>query len=208
MTFFSKFFGDILEPNNNATFKSVTAGSGGVNGGAGGLQASGGQIPINQLTGMNTNFAVGGPPASGTHGNNTTMVAGTTYWTQLFLDCNLTLTGVTALIGGTGGTDKWIVALYSSTGVLLANSALAGVTVGTANNIQNIPFTATYAAVGPAYYFIALQSNGTTAKFQSYTTPGSAFITGSATGTFATLINPLTVGSSYNNNVGPVSGVY
>ena len=172
------------------------------------LNSSAGQVPLNQLTGANLNWAMGGGPAAGTHGNDTAMVAGTLYWSQLFLDCNLTLTGVSVLVGSIGGTDKWIVALYDYQGNKLANSALAGTTAGTAANLQSIPFTATYAATGPGYYFIALQSNGTTAKFRSYTTPGAAFIDGSTTGTFGTLPNPLTVGTTYTNNVGPVCGVY
>lgn len=191
-----------------ALWVSGAISSGGAFSTTGSLSATGGQVAINQDAGNNVTYAIGGAPASGSHGNNTTMVAGTTYWTQLFLDCNLTLTGVSVLVGGTGGTDSWIVALYNNAGALVANSALAGTTAGTANNMQNIAFTATYAAVGPAYYFIGLQSNGTTAKFQSYTTPGSIFITGSHTGSFDTLINPITPGTTYTNNVGPVSAVY
>ena len=168
----------------------------------------GGYFPTSQLVGANINWAAGGSPAAGTTGNNTTVVAGTVYWVQLLNDSNATITGIDILTGGTGGTDKWIAAIYSSTGVLLANSALAGVTAGTANNHTALPLTSTYNLVGPGVYFIAMQSNGTTATVQTYTVPNSPFITGSVAGTFGTLPATITPGTTYTNNKGPICCTY
>ena len=187
----------------------MTNGVSGFNGG----NVTNGYAPASQLVGFNINWAAGGAPAAGTTGNNTSTVAGTLYWVQLINDSNCTITGIDVLTGTTGGTDKWIAALYyysgsGTTASLVANSALAGTTAGTANNHTTLPLTSTYTLIGPGIYFVALQSNGTTATFQSYNVANSPFITGSQTGTFGTLPASLTFGSSYNNNKGPICCTY
>ncbi len=77
----------------------------------------------------------------------------------------MTLTGACVLNGATVGTDKWIFALYDSSGALLANTAIAGVTTATASKYQCIAFTATVQVAGPMSYYIAVQGNGTTDTF-------------------------------------------
>jgi hypothetical protein len=136
------------------------------------------------------------------------MVAGTEYYVALYLESNFTLTGAQFLVGGTAGTDKWIAALYNNSGILVANSTTGGQTVASLpNTMVSFPFTTTYAAPGPGYYYLAVQSNGTTAKVQTYTTPGAIFRANSVTGTFGSLPS-LTATTGYANNVGPVSCVY
>jgi len=150
-----------------------------------------------------------GSVAYGSLGTNTTLVAGTTYWAEVFIPRNVTLTGVGVLNGATVGTDEWIVALYDSDGgAVVANSALAGTTSSGANAFQEIAFTSTYAAVGPARYWVALQSNGTTDTLR--TIAASTYVdvlTKSATGTFGTLPS-LTVPTTFTANVGPIGYVY
>lgn len=125
-------------------------------------------------------------------GTNSTSVAAELYCTEVRLPYSRLLTGFAPHIGTTGGTDKWIVALYDSGGNLLANSAVAGATVGTANTWQATAFTSTYYAVGPAQYFACLMSNGTTATIDTVTTGKDdnilTFKSASA-GTFGTLLN-------------------
>jgi len=142
-----------------------------------------------------------------TAGNDNACTNGDVYWAPIFIPCNTTITGIAYLIGSVGGTDKVIAALYSSTGTLLANSALAGATVGTAANMQAVDFTATYAAKGPALYYVALQFNGTTAKFRTHTIPGMKFVTGSVAGTFGTLA-AITPGTTYTANKAPIAVTY
>jgi len=122
-----------------------------------------------------------------------------------------TITGVQVLIGSTGGTDNWLVELHDSTGALVATSALAGVLVGTAGTWQQIPFTSTVALV-PGTYYIAVQSNGTTAHPAVYNFPApvvstTPLVTGSATGAFGTSAN-FTPATTYTANLGPVSLLY
>lgn len=141
-----------------------------------------------------------------------TTVAGSRYYVSYVVGGNnpntgtTTLTGVNVLIGGTGGTDLWIAELHDSTGALVATSTTDGTTAGTAASWQQLAFTATYEAA-PGTYYIALQSNGTTAKPATYNSPTSTLVTGSATGVFATgaAITPPT---TYTANLGPVAFVY
>lgn len=116
---------------------------------------------------------------------STTPVSGTRYFAAITIGAAQQITGIQALIGATGGTDKFIYELHDSTGVLVATTALAGVTVGTANTWQQIPFTAPYAALAGTYY-IVVQLNGTTARFATYNAPSAPIFTGSATGVFGT----------------------
>jgi hypothetical protein len=147
--------------------------------------------------------------AYGSFGTNTTLVAGTIYWAEVFIPRNVTLTGIGVLNGATVGTDKWIVGLYGSAGgAVLANSALAGATASGADAFQELAFTATYAAVGPARYWIAFQSNGTTAKIRTIAV--NTFVdvlTDSDTGSFG-ILTALTAPTTFTADLGPIAYVY
>lgn len=146
-------------------------------------------------------------PLLATAGTDTACSNGDRYWAEVYIPDNVTLTGVQFMIGSVGGTDKVIVELHDTAGVLLATSALAGVTVGTAANVQAVPFTATYAAVGPARYFIVCQFNGTTAKFRTHVVPGLSMIAGTVAGTFGTSA-AITPGTTYTASKGPIAATY
>ena len=115
------------------------------------------------------------------------------------------VTGVNVLVGGTGGTDNWIVGLYNSAGVLLAKSAAT--LAGTALTIQQIAFTAAV-TVPSGDYFIALQSNGTTATFGAMNSPIWPRITGSQTGSAPTMAALSPVATTYTANLGPMASLY
>ena len=138
---------------------------------------------------------------------STTTVAGT----RLYVDTSIgtdgtVVTGIRALIGATGGTDKFIYELHDAAGNLVATTALAGVTVGTAGTFQAIPFTAPV-TVNAGVYFIVVQSNGITAKVATYNAPVTPLLTGSATGTFGTSA-AITPPTTYTAGVGPVAMLY
>lgn len=128
-------------------------------------------------------------------------VSGTRYYTQHTLGEPVLITGLSVLVGATGGTDSWILELHDSTGALVATTATAGTVAGTAGGWQQIALTTPYAALAGTYY-VALQSNGTTARFASFNSPTSPLLTGSATGSFGTgaAITPPT---TYTANLGP-----
>lgn len=136
-----------------------------------------------------------------------TTVAGSRYFSSYnVVGAPTTFTGISALIGATGGTDKFIYELHDSNGNLVATTALAGVTVGTAGSWQQIPFTAPV-TVQPGTYFLVVQSNGTTAKIGAYNAPGLSILTGSATGTFGTSA-AITPPTTYTAGVGPIALLY
>lgn len=140
---------------------------------------------------------------------STTTVAGTRYYSEVDVAPGTVVTGISALIGAVGGTDKFIYELHDNAGNMIATTALAGVTVGTAGTYQSIPFTAPVTLpntiAGP--YFIVVQSNGTTAKIATYNAPTASRLTGSATGTFGTSA-AITPPTTYTAGVGPVAILY
>ena len=150
--------------------------------------------------------AAGGLWQLATAGTDTACTNGTSYFVELNIPYNQTLTGVAYQVGSVGGTDSVIVTLYNSAGTVVANSALAGATVGTAAQIQSVAFTGTYAAVA-GRYFASVTFNGATAKFRTYPIPGSKFIAGSEAETFGT-VTAITPGTSFTADKGPLCYVY
>jgi hypothetical protein len=142
------------------------------------------------------------------NGLDKTMVSGTRYYTNYTIGTPQTFTGASVRVGTTGGTDSWILELHGPTGLLLATTATAGTTAGTASTWQQIAFTATYTVLTPGNYFIALQSNGTSAKFDSVNAPTlTGVTTGSATGVFGTGAS-ITTPTTYTPNLGPKVNLY
>ncbi len=148
----------------------------------------------------------GAAPVLATAGNDTACSNGDVYWGQVLIPGRSTLTGIAYLIGSVGGTDKVISALFDSSGNLIANSALAGATVGTAANVQAVDFTAPV-TVPEGKYYIGLQFNGTTAKFRTHTIPGQKFVANSVAGTFGTLA-AITPGATFTANKAPMAVTY
>jgi hypothetical protein len=144
-------------------------------------------------------------------GTSTATVAAELYCTEIRLPYSRLLTGLAPHIGATGGTDKWIVALYDSGGNLIANSAVAGATVsGTAYAWQATAFTAPYYAVGPAQYYGCLMSNGTTATADLIKTTvddNTLTFKSASAGTFGTLPN-FTAPTAFTTVNGPFLYAY
>jgi hypothetical protein len=142
-----------------------------------------------------------------TLGNDTLGINGSIWLAQLDLPVSFLVTNVSCLNGSAVGTDNLVYGIYNATtGSLLASTALAGVLSANANVFQTvIPLTAPV-TLAAGTYLIALQTNGTTAKFRTITANG---ITGrvetSQTGVFGTL--PTLTGTSLTAsaaNKGPI----
>jgi len=143
-----------------------------------------------------------------TGGTDSACTNGDAYCGSIQVPGNCTITGISYLVGSVGGTDKVVVSLHDATGALLANSALAGATVGTAAQVQAVALTAPYAAVGPATYFVALTFNGTTAKFRTVPAYCQAGVMGnSVTQTFGTAAT-FTAPTTFTADKVPVAFVY
>jgi hypothetical protein len=138
-----------------------------------------------------------------------TDVAGKTWFTAIVVKHNSIATGACLLNGATTGTDKWILGVWDAHGNLLANTAVAGTTTGTASKNQCIAFV-TPVALFDGQYFIGVQGNGTTDTFQAYLTGsiGTSWPTGVQTGTFGTLPNPLTITTTFTTAQGPIMYFY
>lgn len=137
-----------------------------------------------------------------------TTVAGSRYYISYIVGQQQTFTGIYAAVGTTGGTDLWLAELHGPTGLLLATSSTSGITAGTASTWMQLPFSATYTVTQPGTYYLAIQSNGTTAKLSSVNTFAvTGVVTGSATGIFGTGAS-ITVPTTYTANLGPRAILY
>lgn len=161
---------------------------------------------LNLATEPTVVFAAGGPWALATTGTDTACSNGVSYFVELNIPYNRTVTGLAYQVGSVGGTDKVIAVLYNSAGAVVANSATAGATVGTAAQLQSVDFLTPYAAVS-GRYFASVTFNGTTAKFRSYPIPGSLFIAGSEAETFGT-VTAITPGTTFTADKGPLCFAY
>lgn len=167
--------------------------------------------------GVHSNIPIGSV-AYGSLGTNTTDINGQ-LWVSSFqmpLD-RASLTGMACLAGGTATTDKIIVALYKAnlTGdatmaTLVANSAVAGTLLATADTFQVLPFTAVTSTVKAGKYYMVVQGNGTTAG-AIRTIAASTYLgiaAGSISGTFGTLTSQITFPTTFTANKAPICYVY
>lgn len=142
--------------------------------------------------------------AYGSFGNNTTLVNGTHYCSDVNVTRAMTVTSIDVLNGATVGTDNHLVELYDGSGQLLGNSAVAGAVTSGANAFQDRVLLSNV-SIQPGLYFMCAQSNGTTDTLRMQTT--STFVateTTSVAGTFGTVPTTLTVPTTFTTNVGPI----
>jgi hypothetical protein len=140
--------------------------------------------------------------------SGTAPVAGTMNLTEIYVPYWNTWTGIGVLNGTTVGTDNMLVALYGTSGALLANSAVAGALSAGASVMQNRAFTSPI-TLAPGRYFLGCQSNGTTATLRHLLAAnGSNVCTSATTGTFGTVPATLTPPATFTTAVGVISQLY
>jgi hypothetical protein len=139
-------------------------------------------------------------------GNDTTPVITETYIAQVFIPCNVKIIGIAFFNGSAVGTDKLVGILYDSTGVVLANTNLAGVTATVIDNFQRIPLTSPFFATGPANFYVGLQANGTTYRANTHILGnfGASKKTGETFGVPTAITPPTT----FTTAVGPIASLY
>jgi hypothetical protein len=141
-------------------------------------------------------------------GTSSVHVAGTLNISEIFVPHWNTWKGLAVLNGTVVGTDNMLVALYSSSGALLANSAVAGTLSAGASTFQSRDFLAPV-TLAPGRYFCGVQSNGTTATSNKFVTAnGVNVLTTSSTGTFGTVPASITVPTTFTTAVGCVCQLY
>lgn len=135
----------------------------------------------------------------------------TMYLSQILVSHNAIVTGVKVLNGATVGTNRYIVALYNSLGVLAYNSTLAssGTLSAGANTYQAIPFTVSGSLVGPGVYWIGVSMNGSIDAFRAVPAAGQgAGLAGSVTGQAFSVLPAVTVPTTFTADKGPIAFTY
>ncbi|HEX9060841.1 MAG TPA: hypothetical protein VF941_11735 [Clostridia bacterium] len=140
-----------------------------------------------------------------TDGTDTAFVTTDTYIAEVFVEGNVTITGVSVLQGTTAGNGHISVALANSSGVVVASSATT-TTTGTATTYTKVAFSSTYAAVGPATYYVLVQGDATTDHIRMHAAGnfGAALKTSETYGTFTTITPPTTFTAAQ----GPIADLY
>jgi hypothetical protein len=147
-----------------------------------------------------------GAVAYGSLGTNAVHVAGDVHVSEVYVPEAMLATGIAILNGDTVGTDKMLVALFDSTGAVVATSALAGSTTSGADAFQSRAFTAAV-YISPGRYFIGAQADGGTDKTRriaASTYLNRASITSGAFGTIAAITPP----STQTADAGPIGFLY
>lgn len=150
-------------------------------------------------------FHTGGVPATAsTSGTDATPVITEVYIAEVFVPANVTLTGV-SVMNGSAVSGNLKVGLANSAGAVVATSASTAQS-GT-DAYQRVPFTSTYAAKGPATYYVLLFIDNTTARFNTHTFGdfGAAKQTGQVYATGFTAITPPT---TFTTALGPIASLY
>lgn len=171
------------------------------------VSQSGGQNQAGAV--QSTVFHSGGyQPVATTGTTDKTVVTTETYYAEVFVPDNTTITGISVLNGTTTSASANLnVGLANASGVIVAKSATTTAQAA-ANSYQQIPFTAPYSAVGPAKYFIAVQGSATTAHLATHTIGnfGASKVTSETYGTFLTTASYAT--TTFTTGLGPIADSY
>ncbi len=175
---------------------------------AGSLTATGGIAAAGGFSSFPRTVHTGG--VGGTLATNAfsaqTPVATEVYTCEIFIPANMTITGVGLLNSGTiSGNVK--VGLCDSAGNVLATSASTAQS-GT-NVFQRIPFTGTYAAKGPASYYVVVFFDNNTTRPWAHTVGnfGAGVLTGQVYAT-GFVSNASLAPSTFTTALGPVATLY
>jgi len=170
---------------------------------AGGAISQSGVVP--------TVFHSGGVVEAGaltTNYHQTQLITTDTFVCEVFVPANTTLTGISILNGHTtNGSVNLSVGLANGSGTIVAHSATT-VAQSTADAYQQIPFTSTYVATGPAKYYICIQGSTTTGYLATHHVGnyGAVAVTSETYGTFLTTASYST--TTFTADVGPIASTY
>ncbi len=168
----------------------------------GGVAAAGGfSVP--------TAFSTGGLPVNATTALTQKQIVTTeTYYAEVFIPANTTITGISILNAATtSASQNMFVGLANSSGTIVANSNTTTAQAA-ANAYQQIPFTTPYPAKGPAKYYVCVQGSATTGYIDTHALGnyGASKVTGETYGTFLTTASYVT--TTFTTGVGPVASTY
>jgi hypothetical protein len=174
----------------------------------GAITPTGGVAAAGGFTVRPSNWHTGGAPAAtSAAGSDVTPSVSEMYYAAVFVPANATITGVGVMLGSaTEGNMK--VGLFNSAGANVATSASTDISGATVDAYFRIAFTATYAAKGPATYYIGIIQDSTSNRFNAHTfgdfpagkTTGETYATG-----FTTISAPAT---TFTTALGPIASLY
>lgn len=152
----------------------------------------------------------GGVPAlASTDGTNLSAVVTELYVAEVFIPCNVTVTGAAVFWGdATEGNAK--IALYTSAGTRVALSASTDVSGYTADSYgTRIAFATPYSAVGPATYYLGVICDNSGNRINTHTLGnfGAGKITGLVYATEAGYAS-ITVPTTFTTGLGPIATLY
>ena len=144
------------------------------------------------------------PPQVSTDGTDQTPVATEVYICELFIPCNVTVTGL-SIMNGTAVSGNVKVGLADSSGLVVATSASTAQS-GT-DAYQRVPFTNQVALVGPATYFALVFIDNATGRLNTHTFGdfGASKQTGQTYSAGFTAITPPT---TFTTALGTIESLY
>lgn len=172
---------------------------------SGAITPTGGVAAAGGFTASPRNYHVGGTSAIiAADGNDSTPATTETYIGEVFVATNCTVTGVAIFNGSVATNGNAMVGLANSSGAVVATSVSTALS-GT-DAYQRIAFTGTYAAKGPATYYVLTQYNNTGDRYNSFHTGsfGAAKKTGDTFGTFTTI----TAATTFTADLATMASLY
>lgn len=153
-------------------------------------------------------MTLGSAALTGYETSGVAQTAGTFNIVEIYVPYTQTWTGIGVLNGTTVGTNKYVCALWGSSGALMANTATAGATTAGASVFQNVAFTSTITLL-PGLYFIGVQLDGATDTVRhQLAANGSQPSCTTLAGTFGTVPATITVPTTFTTAVAPISWLY
>ena len=149
----------------------------------------------------------GGVPAQvSTAGTDATPVATEIYMVEVFVPCNMLITGI-SMMNGSNSTDARHSALLYSDGSLVAASVTGAVASSGTDVYQKIPFTGgAITVLGPATYFVATIFAAGTSRYNAHTF--GEFRAGKTTGQTYQAITSQTPPATFTTALGPIASLY
>ena len=161
----------------------------------------------------------GGVAATVTASGVSQTVGATTelYYSELFVPCNMLVTGISLMNGTTATTDDRKVALLDADGAKVTGSDAGPTLMATANIFQKHAFTGgAITLLGPATYFVATMHEGTTGTPNAHGigtdecgftgTMVAGKLTGEVYATGIPATNTLTY--TFTTDLGPIASLY
>lgn len=172
-----------------------------------GMSPIAGVVPGGGFTASPRCNHTGGTPAiATTSGTNLDIVVTELYVCEVFIECLKTITGV-AIFNGTAVAGNVKVMLFDSSGTRVAISATTAASGTTA--FQRVPFSATYAAKGPATFFVGVMGDNSGGDIRTHVVGnfGAGKITGLVYATESGYAS-ITLPTTFTTGLGPLATLY